>query len=83
MVNDFVYAHMHTRRGVNSTPPLPRSNPPSVPPRNRHTSEGEHPLPNSLGSSPNDRAFWGSNGRMRTPSSTGVCVCVCVCVRIS
>ena len=56
-------------RSVNTTPPLHRPNPPALPPRNRHCSEGEWeiPLPASLGSSPCDRGFV-MNGRVRTPS---------------
>ncbi len=59
----------YTCRSVNATPPLHRPNPPALPPRNRHCSEGERevPLSASLGSSPSDRGFV-MNGRVKTPS---------------
>ena len=63
-------------RSVNTTPPLHRPNPPALPPRNRHCSEGEKeiPLSASLGSSPCDRGFV-MNGRVRTPSGN-VLTCI-------
>ena len=42
---------------LSTTPPLPRTQPPSIPPRTRNYSEGE----GALAGSPNDRVFrWGS-----------------------
>lgn len=67
MIYGCMLCAMH--RSVNATPPLHRPNPPALPPRNRHCSEGERevPLSASLGSSPSDRGFM-MNGRVRTPS---------------
>lgn len=74
-------SYVSAYRSVNATPPLHRPNPPALPPRNRHCSEGERELPlsASLGSSPSDHGFIVS-GRIRTPSgNTPPFACILTC----
>ena len=70
----FVTCLFRPYRSVNAMPPVHRPDPPALPPRNRHSSDGERELPlsASLGSSPSDRGFIMS-GRIRM-SSGNMCV---------